>query len=513
MLVLRGLLETVLGNYPCIRGYATLGDLAKISKTDESFQRDINPEHKKDITNFYEKGKNVFFSEIILALNIDNANVNFSHDPSATEILVKNVDAKKTLIDLRTNNSKKMDKNTDNPKTLRLIGLHLDTDFIVNEKPFIRIDGNHRLQAAEDSDATNLNKMCPFCIILFSYGVHVGQSDQNTVVNELSKVQQSIIFHNINSKGLSLTSEETLKGIFEASGYDDGDLKIDMGWEYVFARKIHSNLRFDHIQDIKRVFRDKERSTLVELIKFLNEEKLIEIGQEDQALFNKCITFADQTYRDNSNLSDDKTIFIAIFYYIYREFKGNPERSVSSNLKITYAFVNWLIHNHMCNAVLEHPKEIVKIYNNLHDNEVKIFMAAPYYDSSTITDYNDALDTAVKDIKVSNPHINISNYTVMTNNSPTHNIVLDIFEKIAECEIFIADITNNNANVLYEYGYAKGKDKPCILLLNNEKKSEEVKSDYGLDLRFEFSGHVSLKNNLKEQLLSTLESLGYVLNS
>lgn len=513
MIVLRGLLENVLGNYPCIRGYATLGDLAKISKTDESFQRDIIPEHKEAITNFYEMGKNVFFSEVILALNINNGNVNFTHDAMSQDILIKNSEIKGALIELSANQSKLMDQNTDNPKTLRNVALRLDTDFSLQNKPFVRIDGNHRLQAAEESNESNLNKMCPFCIILFSYGEDLESTNRNGNTQSIEKVQQSIIFHNINSKGLSLTSEETLKGIFEASGYDDGDLKIDMGWEYVLARKVHSSLRFDHIQDIQKVFRDRERSNLVELIKFLNEEELIEPEQENLALFNSCIASANQIYRDNSNLSDDKTIFIAIFYYIYREFKGYPDRSSSNNLKIAYAFVNWLIHNHMCSAVLEHPKEIVKIYNNLHDNEVKIFMAAPYYDTSTITDYNDALDTAIKDIKASNPNINISNYTVMTNNSPTHNIVVDIFEKIAECEVFIADITNNNANVLYEYGYAKGRDKPCILLLNSDKKSEDVKSDYGLDLRFEFSGHVGLKSNLKEQLLSTLESLGYVLNS
>lgn len=513
MIVLRGLLENVLGNYPCIRGYATLGDLAKISQTDVAFQRDINSEHKEDITNFYEKGKNVFFSEIILALNIDNGAVNFNHDAMSQDILFKNPDIKGAMIELTANQSKLMDQNTDNPKILRNVALRLDTEFSLQTKPFVRIDGNHRLQAAEDANEANLEKMCPFCIILFSYGVHVDQSDQNTVIDELNKVQQSIIFHNINSKGLSLTSEETLKGIFEASGYDDGDLKIDMGWEYVLARKVHSSLRFDHIQDIQKVFRDKERSTLVELIKFLNEEELIEPEQESLALFNSCIASANQIYRDNSNLSDDKTIFIAIFYYIYREFKSYPERSSSTNLKIAYAFVNWLIHNHMCNAVLEHPKEIVKIYNNLHDNEVKIFMAAPYYDTSIIADYNYALDMSVKDIKASNPHINLTNYTVMTNNSPTHNIVVDIFKKIDNCEVFIADITNNNANVLYEYGYAKGRNKPSILLLNTDKKNEEVKSDYGLDLRFEFSGHVGLKSNLKEQLVSTLKSLGYVLNS
>ena len=512
MIVLRGLLENVLGNYPCIRGYATLGDLAKISKTDESFQRDIIPEHKEAITSFYEVGKNVFFSEIILALNINNGNVNFTHDAMSQDILIKNSEIKGALIELSANQSKLMDQNTDNPKTLRNVALRLNTDFLLQNKPFVRIDGNHRLQAAEDSNESNLNKMCPFCIILFSYDNSSDDLNLDSNIQSIEKVQQSIIFHNINSKGRSLTSEEALKGIFDASRYEDDDLKADMGWEYVFARKIHNNLSFDHLQDIKKVFESKERSTLVELIKFLNEEELIEPEQESLTLFNNCIASAAQIYRDNSNLSDDKTIFIAIFYYIYREFKGYPER-LSSNLKIAYGFVNWLIHNHMCNAVLEHPKEIVKIYNNLHDNEVKIFMAAPYYDPSIIADYNYALDESVKDIKASNPHINLINYTVMNNNSPTHNIVVDIFEKIDNCKIFIADITNNNANVLYEYGYAKGRDKPCILLLNSDKKDEDVKSDYGLDLRFEFSGHVGLKSNLREQLLSTLESLGYVLNS
>ena len=205
-----------------------------------------------------------------------------------------------------------------------------------------------------------------FCRVqrLFSYDNSSDDLNLDSNIQSIEKVQQSIIFHNINSKGRSLTSEEALKGIFDASRYEDDDLKADMGWEYVFARKIHNNLSFDHLQDIKKVFESKERSTLVELIKFLNEEELIEPEQESLTLFNNCIASAAQIYRDNSNLSDDKTIFIAIFYYIYREFKGYPER-LSSNLKIAYGFVNWLIHNHMCNAVLEHPKEIVKkIYCN-----------------------------------------------------------------------------------------------------------------------------------------------------
>ena len=289
MIVLRGLLENVLGNYPCIRGYATLGDLAKISKTDESFQRDIIPEHKEAITSFYEVGKNVFFSEIILALNINNGNVNFTHDSMSQDILVKNPEIKGAMIELNANQSKPMDQTTDNPKVLRNVALRLNTDFLLQNKPFVRIDGNHRLQAAEDSNESNLNKMCPFCIILFSYDNSSDDLNLDSNIQSIEKVQQSIIFHNINSKGRSLTSEEALKGIFDASRYEDDDLKADMGWEYVFARKIHNNLSFDHLQDIKKVFESKERSTLVELIKFLNEEELIEPEQESLTLFNNCL--------------------------------------------------------------------------------------------------------------------------------------------------------------------------------------------------------------------------------
>ena len=507
MIVLRGLLENVLGNYPCIRGYATLGDLAKISKTDESFQRDIIPEHKEAITSFYEVGKNVFFSEIILALNINNGNVNFTHDSMSQDILVKNPEIKGAMIELNANQSKPMDQTTDNPKVLRNVALRLNTDFLLQNKPFVRIDGNHRLQAAEDSNESNLNKMCPFCIILFSYDNSSDDLNLDSNIQSIEKVQQSIIFHNINSKGRSLTSEEALKGIFDASRYEDDDLKADMGWEYVFARKIHNNLSFDHLQDIKKVFESKERSTLVELVKFLNEEKLVEVDQENSELFNKCTSYANQLYGDNLDLSDNKTIFIAIFYYIYREFKGYPER-LSSNLKIAYGFVNWLIHNHMCNAVLEHPKEIVKIYNNLHDNEVKIFMAMEYYSLSEVTDYNKALATVVENVRVTNPHINLSNSSIMSDNSPTKDLIADIFQKIDECEIFIADITTNNPNVLYEYGYAKGLKKKIILIVDDAKKPKP-KSDYHNDLRFSFRGNTDLRNVLKTQICSTLRSLGF----
>jgi nucleoside 2-deoxyribosyltransferase len=52
----------------------------------------------------------------------------------------------------------------------------------------------------------------------------------------------------------------------------------------------------------------------------------------------------------------------------------------------------------------------------------------------------------------------------------------DILDKIKACNIFIANIIDNNPNVTYEMGWARAMNKPIILL--REEKSEEPKSDY-----------------------------------
>lgn len=94
-------------------------------------------------------------------------------------------------------------------------------------------------------------------------------------------------------------------------------------------------------------------------------------------------------------------------------------------------------------------------------------------------------------------------------NAPTGDLIRDIFQKIDRCSIFIADITNNNANVLYELGYAKGKGKDCILLLNKGKSGQPVKSDYHNELRHEFAGYESLKKILSQQITAVLKEKNY----
>ena len=44
-----------------------------------------------------------------------------------------------------------------------------------------------------------------------------------------------------------------------------------------------------------------------------------------------------------------------------------------------------------------------------------------------------------------------------------------LIEKITECDIFIADITGNNENVIFEIGLAEGNGKQMLLIRSNPK--------------------------------------------
>ena len=49
MAKLEGIIYKAFGNYVVLRGYAPIGDVAKISKKPKAYQREANELHKKEI--------------------------------------------------------------------------------------------------------------------------------------------------------------------------------------------------------------------------------------------------------------------------------------------------------------------------------------------------------------------------------------------------------------------------------------------------------------------------------
>ena len=64
----------------------------------------------------------------------------------------------------------------------------------------------------------------------------------------------------------------------------------------------------------------------------------------------------------------------------------------------------------------------------------------------------------------------------------TKDIVVDMFDKINSADIFIADISQANANVAYELGYARSKNIETIIVRRHQNEVD-VPFDYEHDIR------------------------------
>ncbi|WP_228152475.1 hypothetical protein [Acinetobacter sp. ABNIH27] len=69
-MIIRGILEYSLGGQLCIRGFAPLGELARLSQPDESYQRAYIQDREQDLQNYLKNEEYLFFSEIILSLEV-----------------------------------------------------------------------------------------------------------------------------------------------------------------------------------------------------------------------------------------------------------------------------------------------------------------------------------------------------------------------------------------------------------------------------------------------------------
>jgi hypothetical protein len=492
-MILRGLLGRSLGGFTCIRGYAPLRDLIAISKPSQGYQRDLDETHRQALTHFLEKRESQFFPEIILSYNINQIHDNITLVPTTSIIEIQASAKKSVRFSLSANRFTK--------KGEFRAELNIASIFIANEKIeglFNRIDGNHRLSAAEHL-ADNLQEVStPFCLVLLD------DNDKNEKI-------QSTIFHNINSKGKPLTTEENLKGILDARDKDtngqivhrfsDAELERDFGWPYVKARTIIQELDKDYLAALTHVLGEHSRAVILGLVQFLGQHCLL-TERTTQKRIKECLSEVNQIYRDEPRLKQcsEKGLFFAMMFYA---LKGKDDEK--SWLK---AFRAWVLRSHIDRIQHIDAMSIVDVFNQVHTSEIKIFMAMPYYSDFAVDNYNRALANAIRAIRDQNPNLNLMNHPIMRGTAPTHDMIADIMAKIRGCHIFIADISDNNANVLYEYGVARGAGKACILLCSKSAENRP-KSDYANDLHHVFDGDFQLEAQLKLQIESVLKHTGY----
>lgn len=483
-MILRGLLERSLGGFICIRGFAKLSDLAKISIPNDQYQRDLVPRHKADLEKYLDARENVFFPEVIMSYTLNEIRDNIVI--SATAEMLGASDSKNKIIKIKQFNKSYASAIDRRQKELVRI-VTLEVDDLLGMGLFHRIDGNHRLSAAESVDVDKVNIQAPFCLILLNE-------------NDADAKQQSVIFHNINSKGLALTSEENLKAILDNNKFSDEELTHNFGWTYLKAKKLVPEIDKDYLSALNHVFGTRLRTVLLKGLEFLAIHGLITETSSIKSIKQK-LTVINDVFKQEPRLQACQEIglLVAFLYYAFKD--------EANELVLTSAFKEWVLRNHIDEIKDIDAASIVDVFNRVHASQIKIFMAMPYYSDEGVDAYNKALSNAVSSIKQGNPHLNLMNHPIMRTRSPTHDIIADILNKIQNSDVFIADITDNNPNVLYEYGFARGQNKHCILL--RKKTAEQVvKSDYANDLRFHFDGDYDLESNLKTQIEHVLKALG-----
>jgi len=205
----------------------------------------------------------------------------------------------------------------------------------------------------------------------------------------------------------------------------------------------------------------------------------------------------DQLYSDEEKLRGNRCSGLLEALIHYRV----------DNVSKFVQFKNWIVHNHLFEVNEITAESLIRIFDKVFSTEIKVFVAMPYFDGdeNIIREYNKIYKEVVSEIQTKYK-CNICVYDIMDNYGATQDQIQDIINKIKVCDIFVADITDNNPNVSYELGWARALDKKVILV--KKEGSSEPKSDYRNDTYHDYNDNcrsISLKKVINDNILEILE--------
>ena len=231
-MIIQGILDNSLNGQLCIRGFANIKELAMLSEADYSYQRPLLD--RTDISDFLETQEFLFFPEVILSYK-------FKHRfDSQKDTPLKAIQNGKNYKSANNSDSISVkifeDKKDFSAKPIKVVKLTINDNTV---KPFHRIDGNHRLNAAEMSESEKVERMViPFCLLL---GTEYFESNGKIESEETKSFDKAVkvFFYIINTKTIPLTSEQNLKVLIDDNeNFPDEELEnIFGGSQAVFTRQ------------------------------------------------------------------------------------------------------------------------------------------------------------------------------------------------------------------------------------------------------------------------------------
>lgn len=428
-----GIIEDTFRGRTIFRGYATLRNLAIASKSGE-YQREANTDRLPEIQTFMKESKYSFFPELIFGLQLT--------DPRALLKLKYEQDRGTILLNdgIKFVKSKFLFTNEigKNPKT-KVISIEIP-DNIISQKPLTRLDGNHRLNVIDDmlndgdSDMELVETVVPFSILL-------------QIKSDEAQQYESAFFYLINSKAKALTSEENLCAIFKNQSFSVA-LKselLNMSEEQVACvEKLVAFIKQSNIDYLHSTYGDSFYTFAVELLGFTNSCSFEQL--------QKAIIYLAG---ENEDLNiDSRAVLLVLLKYLVNGEKEDYRR-----------FSRWIKTNDIGKIKNVDHNQLIEIYEYIHRRrEYKIFVAMPYISFKRVNDFNKLFNEVLQEISEKKVEAKLSLIPIMRFRGNSQRIDSRLIKCIKECDIFIADLTTCNDNVIFEVGLAEGNNKPMLLI-------------------------------------------------
>ncbi len=520
-MIIRGILDRSLSNQICIRGFARIKELARISKANPEYQRELMDKQKSDISNFLTKENYLFFPEVILSLKLKYDSTAKKAKTDKTPIqsveeggaFTSNIDG---ISITRINKKSRIIPAADisGKSEIVIVEIEISEAKIVelinaNEHPLHRIDGNHRLSAAEQiKEDYRIERMdIPFCIVLLEEVTSLKFNPETKLEEKFTDKKyekfERVVFYNINSKSEPLTLEQNLKAIIDdGKNFDDEELKRIFGISGLLARKLINRVSLDRFSGISHLINPSLRNLSKTIFEALKEALEKESEDAKVEMVFESFKAVEQLYLSEQKLRNNNSegLFTAFLYY-----------NIIDKAKYSF-FKEWVLDNHIFDIKEAKYQTLIEIFDKLSDQNIKVFVAMPFFSKPEVESYNQAYQRVIDRIRKANETIKIALYPIMQDAGETYNISNQMIEQIKNCTIFIADISLGNANVAFELGYAKNAGKSVIMIKRNNDDTK-TPFDYAQDLHCNYDEKAihTLEDVLFKNIKKILQERGFIL--
>lgn len=500
---LEGLFSESFGGTCTIRGYAKYDEIVALSYPHPGYQRPVDNAHVDEISKFITSGSNSFSPEVVLAYT---AKYNYYKEGAVSGI--------NAIADIRAGNGFTSNVDGISFKKIRKVNNGYLYEIIIpdekrdleDQKPFRRVDGNHRLQAMEQLISTGQISsayLIPFCLILFS--------DTDSLKDE------KVIFHNINSKAIPLKSEQLLRSVLiqqhDGMDFNDRELTEKFGSEYLLARKILTSnpgvvRKLGYINWVQSHI----LSTMVDLIEYVQAKTGIKIETLEQQ--ESFVNSLNATLREAQALGPTELkiasgllfLLVCLCFQIENEALDSQDRLIVEKERL----IAWAKKYNITNAqndIEQYAASNADCIRAIFDKYVlssgqTIFMSRCFdrrYDEN-----ENAIRRAIKDVNQEKGSSLRLLRVDQHSEGATGQISDRILRDIEMSGLVIADLSSGRSNIPHEIGFAMGLKKDLILIHNgtDAEADEHTPSNIRMYEQIRFNhDYAKLETELKAKLI------------